>query len=145
MALKLYKTADKDDYFDSLDPFTVTVDGRIGGIQDHKIYLRNDDASYWYDNVSVSLSDTSPSSHVDSTQEGWYWKLSQRDIELTHEEWTAITPGTTLTLTESIGNSQLGDVVTFIPIWVRVAIPRGQDIETLTTITFQITATEYLI
>jgi len=43
------------------------------------------------------------------------------------------------------GSATLGDTLTYLPIWVRVVIPRNQPIQTIKDIVFKITAQEGLV
>jgi len=80
MALNLYHSINENDVIDTLHPFSITFDGRIGGAQDKLIYLRNDDGSVWYSNVVVSVVDKVGSSLVNGSVSGWYWKLLKKGL-----------------------------------------------------------------
>lgn len=145
MGLGLYSKPDSDYPINSLNPFTVTFDGRIGGAQDRLIYLRNDDTDRWFNNITVQAIDPSGDDWVDGTIPGFSWRLMQQDVAPTEEEWGLVAAGNTLSISTVLGSSIFADIVTYVPIWVRVQIPRGQAVSTITEIIFRISATENAI
>lgn len=143
MALGLYFEPRESSLISSESPFTVTFDGRTGGEMDRCIFLRNDDLERWYSDIVISLSDSGDFDHTNNTTSGWWWKLKQKDIPPTNDEWIKISPDNELTIDEDIGSEGNGDIVTYIPVWVRVAVPRSQAIQTINSIVFVIEATEH--
>lgn len=145
MALGIYSTPHPDAQFGALQPFTITFDGRIGGAQDRLVYIRNDDATRWYSSVTISAHDTEGFNLVDGSQAGFSWKLMSKDIPPTEEEWALVSPGNTVSFSGNLGSDTLGDIITFVPVWVRVEIPRGQAVSVFTDITLRVRATEALV
>lgn len=145
MSLGIYFAPNEDSILSSQKPFTVTFDGRIGGALDKCIYIRNSNTARWYESITVKAVDTSGTSMVDGSQEGFFWKLIQKDIPPTDIEWDEVSSGNTLQLNTSLGSSSFADVSTYIPVWIRVQIPRGQDIQTITDIVLRIDAQENAI
>ena len=72
-------------------------------------------------------------------------KIKKKRYTPTLEEWNEISPGNTLSLSSTLGTSIGGDIVTFLPFWIRIAIPRVQPVQTIQTVFLKILATEFLI
>jgi len=145
LALKLYEKPDVTGLLDSNNPFRVTFDGRIGGAFCKQIYIRNDNLDYRYTSIILSTVDTGSEDITDNSIHGFYWKLAEKDLCPTREAWDIISAGNSLTLSVAIGSSTYGDIITYVPVWVQVTIPRGQSVQNITTVKFRITATETLI
>ena len=145
MGLDIYSAPNEDSKFTTQSPFTVTFDGRIGGAQDKCIYIRNDDTARWYENITVKAVDTVGIDVVDGTQEGFFWKLIEKDVAPSDIEWNELSPGNTLQLSVDLGSSTSADIVTYIPVWVRVQIPRGQRIQTIKDVVLRLEAQEHVI
>jgi hypothetical protein len=145
VSLGIYKKPHPDSLFTSSNPFTVTFDGRLGGKIDQVIYIRNDNKDRWYSDIVVYPQ------HVDGEdiplfeEDGYFMKMMEKDIAPVEEEWAAPVEGQGVFLSESLGNSSFGDIVTFVPVWVRIAIPEGWRIQTIKNIMFALTATENLV
>lgn len=145
MALGLYAAPDASAQLNLLSPFTVTFDGRIGGAQDRLIYVHNDDPTLWYSGITVAVRDVEGVDITDDSVAGWSWRLMSKDIVPTEEEWELVTHGASLSLSSNLGSAVIGDIITFLPVWVRVQIPRGQAISVIKDVTLRITATENLV
>jgi hypothetical protein len=145
MGLGIYEAANENAIISDENPFTVTFDGRIGGAQAKKVYIRNDASDKWYSSIQLVVLDTIGASIVDGTVSGWSWKLMEKDIPPTEEEWAEVSPGNTISFSSSLGSSSLADTITYLSVWVRVEIPRGQSIQTITDIVLRLTAQENLI
>jgi len=145
MALKLYTFPEASYYFKETVPLTFTFDGRVGGAIDKKIYLRNDDPYRWYDEISLQAVDTNGYSMADGTEGGFYWKLAQTDMELHPLEWELISSGNSISIADALGSDLQGNVTSYIPIWVRVAIPKGLPIQVIKDIVIRISAREHYI
>lgn len=145
MALFLYHKPDPNLPINDVDPFTLTFDGRLEGRIHKKIYLRNDSVETYYTDIVVETIDTSGENIVDGSENKFWWKLFEGDINPPQESWDLIEPGNSINISVNLGNSLLGDIVTFISIWVQVSVPRGLDIQTIKDVKFRITATENLI
>lgn len=135
MALGIYNSTSPTDILDTSKPFTVTFDGRVGGMQDRCIYIRNDDLGSWYENISLHLSGVSGST----------WWLLEKDTVPINEDWQDVVPNAPISLSGNIGSSTQPDISTYFSVWVRIQIPKGADIQTISGITFGLTATRHLI
>jgi len=145
MALALYSRPSADSLLSSLNPFTITFDGRTGGEQDKLVYIRNDATDRYYDDIVISVIDTESPDLVSGSIAGFVWKLMRKDIAPTNEEWSRVEPGNSLALDVALGDQYFADIVTFIPVWVRVGVPRGIKIQTITDIVLRLDATEHAI
>ncbi len=120
-------------------PFSVAIDGRASGAIEYQLYLRNDDIEYWYTDISVRPVGTA-TWPVDGTR-GYSWKLKEGFIKPTQKEWDMIESGNSITFSD-IGVSSYGDIVSYLPFWVRVEIPKADKAYTVKDITIQIRFTE---
>jgi len=125
-------------------PFTVTFDGRIGGTIERKVFVRNNNTKRYYTSIAVDVIDQSGDDWTDATTTGFTWKLSSGDIRPIIEAWDEVTPGNSISMSD-IGDSVLGDIVTFYPFWVRIEVPRGLPAQKVTDLIFRVTATENFI
>ena len=124
------------------NPFTVTFDGLLGGGVATCLYIRNDDTTLWYSDISVSVVDTGIEDLTNGSKAGYEWKLKQKDIPPTEDEWMAVVPSNSLSLSDNLGSTTMADTATYLSFWVRVAIPDDQLIKTIKTIRLRIQATE---
>ena len=146
MGLYIYNALDRDAKLNgTTNIFRVTFDGRVGGAQAHCVYLRNNDPGKWYNEIKLTIIDTSGDNLVDGSVEGYSWKLLRKDIAPTELEWRDISEGNTLVITEVLGSVDIGDIVTFLPVWVRIEVPRGIEIQRFTDIVFRLTASENIV
>ncbi len=145
MALKIYEEADPDTAFsqdgDFTSPFAISFDGRLGGSREVQLFVRNDDATKYYTSITLTVEDTALVNHVDGSETGFEWKLSAGDLQPTAYDWDQITAANTISL-PNIGSSGSGDISTYVPFWLYIAIPRNVDIQSIDTISFTLTATE---
>ena len=142
MTLGLYNKPEASGLLDNTQPFTITFDGRIGGIIAKQVFLRNDDIEKWYKDITVVAVNTAGNNLVDGTRDGYFWKLAKSDRELTLDEWALISPGNTLSITDEIGTDSFGDLITFLSLWVLVVTPSDQSITTNKSILLRINTTE---
>jgi len=144
MTLAIYTFPIETAAVDSDNLFSVTFDGRIGGSIDRKLYVRNDNLERWYSSIAVTSVDTGMPIAGGGT-EGWAWRLLEKDIAPTTEEWLVEDPGNTVSLTDNIGSATEGDTRTYLPFWVRITIPPRVQVQTLTGAVLRISATEGLV
>ena len=110
-------------------------DGSVGGIEEVRYYLRNDDNDKDYTEITITPIDFTGASIVDGT-DGFSIKLRVGNSQPTRIQWDAIEAGA------GIDMDDISDIATYLPFWVRVEIPRGADIGSFEDVVFRIEATE---
>jgi hypothetical protein len=100
------------------EPLRLGFDGREGGVSEVRRYVRNNDAAYTYSGIQVQPVDQSGRDITDGTN-GFSWKLSEGNTQPSSDEWSAITAGAAISL------SNITDTSTYLPFWLRIEIPRG--------------------
>lgn len=153
MALALYSKPDENcmlsntsDDIDDYKPFTISFDGSTGGSLVKKLYVRNDNLDRYYTNIQIyPIDNSSGIDHTDGTTDDWHWKLMEKDIPPSEEDWDGVDMGNILTLSSNIGNSSLGDTATYLSFWVRVTIPDKQLADNIKDIYLRMVATETVV
>ncbi len=100
------------------------IDGFRGGKDESLFYLRNDDVTKWYTNITVSLISTSYDGAGELGFTGVSFKFIYGERRPTEAEWDAVESGASLMIPD-IGTTALADTFTYHPFWVRVYIPGG--------------------
>lgn len=149
MAIKIYTEANNSDSALSLggdftNPFSITFDGRVGGYKEVKLYIRNDNGDYYYEELQISLVDTTDNTITDNLAVGFAWKLSAGDTKPTFNDWANIAPANTISMS-NIGEVSAGDTSTYLPFWVYIQIPAGTEIQSFTEVSFAISGQELLV
>jgi hypothetical protein len=116
---------------------TFTFDGRYGGKQIRPVYLRNDDANLWYDQIVIGLSGTGPI--------GTNYRIIQSDICPSEEYWQRVVTSTSVTLTDPLGSPSFADIVTYITFWVRIETAKGLSAQNNVGVSMTISALEHLV
>jgi len=148
MGLGLYTAADpatlvsKDDTF--TNPLLLSMDGKIGGVLQKKVYLRNDDAARSYINIQVTPVYAGDPDFIDNSQ-GISWKLISGDVQPTDDSWALVTSSPNTIVMGDIGTLTVSDTTTFLPFWIRTVIPRFTDIQTIRGIKLTVVSDEVLI
>ena len=142
MALAIYELADPNTSFSVSGVFTnpipLTFDGTLGGVKEKKYYVRNNSVSHTYAGIVLQPIDSSGAHLIDGTV-GFSWKLSEGNTQPTEVEWATIDDGNSITL------SAINDSNTYLPFWLRVAVPRATSVQSFDSVTLKITVTETLI
>jgi hypothetical protein len=126
------------------EPLVIPFDGRYGGAIDTDLYIRNDDLSLWYDGIMVVPVDLSNGYYVNGST-GFGWKLIESTQLPVPQAWESVSFGNTLSISYDIGTSSLGDIITYLPFWARIYVPRNEPIKTIKVVTLRISATEHLV
>ena len=124
--------------------FTVTLDGRAGGIRQYRLFVRNDDSARSFTGLTVQPIATTSPSVVDGTTTGFTWKLFAGDKQPTDAQWGTVTAAAVISLS-NIGTSTVSDIASYLPFWVRVEIPRNTSVQVLRNVVLKVAATEILI
>lgn len=144
MSLGIYTQPHPDYLVSDTNPVRFTFNGRYGGAQDQKVYIRNNNDTRWYSSISVQPIDTAGLGRVDGTKDGYECRLIAQDLQPVNLQWDATTPGASISLS-NLGTSTEGDIITYLPFWIRMAIKSNQPIATIKDLVFRITAKENLI
>jgi hypothetical protein len=145
MSIGFYKSPNPNDLITSTNPLTFTFDGRYGGMQDKCVYVRNDNANVWYDNIVISVTDEGTEGIVDGSRPGFRWRLKEDYSTPILESWKYIADGADLHLTKDLGQTDLSDIATYLPFWVHVELPHRLEAKTITSVVLTITAQEHLV
>lgn len=106
------------------NPLRTVHDGHLGGNYDILIYIRNNDITKYYIDITLSpVSSTNPDDILGEWGEtGFGIKLLSGESRPTETEWDMVRSGESITL-DNLGSSTSADVATFLPVWVRVICP----------------------
>ena len=104
-------------------PLVTNHNGFTGGQDEVLIYLKNQYAQYYYENVelSVSIEGELEEGDIFSTS-GWSVKLSFGSEQPTEREWGDILVNSKIQI-GNIGSSSVANTESFYPIWIRVFCP----------------------
>jgi hypothetical protein len=142
MGIQIYTDANSGAFISTADSFSkpmlVAMNGRTGGVIQKRIYIRNSDITKYY--TAITLKPFSATVTLYNGSVGLSWKLSAGDTKPTDEGWALIAHGNTI----SLPNLVSGDITTYLPLWVRIEIPRSTDVQTIKDVKLQIVATETL-
>ncbi len=124
MGLALYNS-DKE-VLSSEDVFRAVVDGYLGGSDEQKIYIRNDDSGLWFSNIILKLRTSVYDGDGEFGTSGIGWKFIYGERRPTEAEWDLIHPGQPINL-PNIGSTFAADTYTYHPIYIRVSVPGNSD------------------
>jgi hypothetical protein len=144
MALKIYSEALPSSYYtlsgDFGNPFITAVDGREGGSEERLLYVRNDSTSFIYSGIFVQPVVLTGRNIVDGT-DGFSWKIKAGSTQPTEQEWTTISGGVAIDIGD-LGSAGSPDTSTYLPFWLKQAVPAGVNVQSFTGSILRITATE---
>jgi len=106
-------------------PHRTFSDGRLGGAHEQLVYLRNDNPSTYYTDLTLSYEQDIYNDSGEFGDTGWGIKYLYGERRPTEAEWDEIRSGEPLVLPD-IGSTLAADTYTFHPIWMRVYCPGGQ-------------------
>lgn len=120
------------------NPFSSAFDGITGETIEKKLYLRNDDSLYHYENISIQPID-SGDNIVDGSgaTAGYSWKMYAGDQQPLEEQWQLTDAGNQITLSD-IGAPGTPDTSTYLPFWVRIQVPRGAPVNSYSGVALRI-------
>lgn len=148
MALAIYSAPDSDSLIsqDGLftKPVAVTFDGRTGGFKEIQLFIRNDDPTYYYTDVVLSLEDNESPTITDQPANQFVWKLSYGDTKPTFNDWANILPANSLNIPVQIGEVGNPDTSTYLPVWVFIRVPANLDIQVFTGVKLVLSGNEVL-
>jgi hypothetical protein len=117
------------------------LNGRTGEVKDVRFYIKNNDPTKYYSNLSIVYRYSSYNDSGVFGTTGWGVKFCSGTRQPTESEWNAIVPGISTVLPD-IGNSSDGDTLTYYPVWARIICPAGEPAQIRDNGEFVITATE---
>ena len=126
------------------NPITTTHDGKEGDEKSILLYLRNDDSTKWYSNITITpvdLVDANPYGDVAYDETGWGVKLNKGGTEPTEAEWDDIDWGEVISM-DNIGSDGSGDSTTYNPFWYYISCPPNTNAQNKTDIVLKVEYTE---
>lgn len=125
------------------NPFSLAFDGRLGGYKEVKLYIRNNDALYYYTDLTLTLEDNTELGITNNIEKNFSWKLSEGDTKPTFNDWANIAASNTITFSD-LGSAGNPDTSTYLPFWVFVKVPAGLSIQVFTDVKFVLSGNEVL-
>jgi hypothetical protein len=144
--LRIYTLQDADAFLsdgDSTCPFRVTLDGRDTSSIERKLFVRNEDPTRYYTDISLDVVDKGGDIFANESH-GFKWKLSAGDIQPRPATWVNIPASNSLPFSD-VGSSSLPDTYTYYSFWVRVELPRGHRAMSVKSVVFRLSSKEYLV
>lgn len=129
---------------DKTNPITTTHDGKDGDTKTITLYLRNDDSSKWYSNVTITpvdRIDANPYGDVGYDETGWGVKLNKGGTEPTQGEWNDIDWGSNISM-DNIGSNSAADTATYYPFWYLITCPPNENAKNKSDIILKVEYTE---
>jgi len=124
------------------NPIQTTHNGTDGETVEKKLFLRNDDPSFYYNSIKlkavperkVRIGDVNfPEAFIG-------FKLVEKDDQPNENEWLAIESGNELDFL-AIGTSSVSDT-SYKPLWIQVSVPVGTRVQTMSDISIFLDAEE---
>lgn len=140
MGLGIYNIADPNTSFSqdgaNNSPVRFSVDGRTGDVIERLYYVRNDDTTQDYESVALSVT---PNIAIDivNGNDGYYIKLKEGSAQPTEQEWDNIDMGNSI----SINQGNVVGTATYYPFWIRIVVPAGAPVQTITGMSIKISGT----
>lgn len=147
MALDIYVFDEDNSQFNKVskdglqtNPVHTTHDGTNGQIVEKKLYLRNDDTNFWYNNVALVgvPSRKLRVGDINFPEAFIGFKLIVKDEQPTESEWLAEESGNTISFSD-VGEIGTGDT-SYKPFWVQINIPVGTRVQTITDVSVHLDA-----
>lgn len=142
MGLAIYETNDENTAFSlngaNTAPIRFSADGRTGRVIEKLYYVRNDNNLKSYTSISLSFSPNIANDVVNG-EDGFSMKLKAGSTQPSSQEWDLLDHGNTITI------SNIVDTQTYSPFWIRMVIPAGAPVQTVSNMSVRITATENVI
>jgi hypothetical protein len=105
------------------DPLRTVHDGKLGGSYDVLVYIKNEDLSAYYTDVSISpVSNSYDDLAAEWGETGFGLKMIYGERQPTETEWDQVRSGEAIVLPD-IGTTTAADTQNFFPLWVRSICP----------------------
>lgn len=144
MALKIYESADSSSAFsingEFSNPIAHSFNGVTGGTVIKKYYLRNDDNTKYYNNITISAYVGSGQNITNGTN-GFSWKFISGASQPLEAEWTLVSDGNSISMSQ-IGSYGSADTTTYYPFWIRITVPDNLSAQSFENATLRISLTE---
>lgn len=130
---------------DGLLPIITTHDGVLGEVVETKLYIRNNNPSEYYTDITVVPVCLSSPDEVDGITTGHGVKLRLETVvgeQPTEAEWEATDYGNTVIL-DDLGAPGTGDTSTYSVVWLRVECPAGTSADNKENIVIRIYSTAH--
>lgn len=101
-----------------------THDCELGETQELQLFLRNDDNSLYFTDISIRAESLTSLNDVIGVETGWGVKLYSGATQPTEAEWEIIDYGNSISMTD-IGATSSPDTTTYLPLWFRIECPAG--------------------
>lgn len=149
MSLDVYTFDENNNQFNKLskdglqtNPVQTSHDGTNGEIVERKLFLRSDDANFYYTDIQIQGT-PARKVRVGDLQfpEAFIgFKIAIQNEQPTRNQWLAIESGNTAVV-DDIGDSSTGDT-SYKPFWIQVEIPPGTRAQTITDVGPNVLANE---
>lgn len=110
---------------DIFGPERTFHDGYIGSVFENVVYIRNDDPTKWYTNITLVLELSGYGDIGEFGTTGWGIKFLYGERRPTEAEWDLVRSGDAISIPD-IGVQDDADTHTYHPIWYRVFCPGGE-------------------
>jgi hypothetical protein len=124
-------------------PLSLSLDGRTGGVIDRELFIRNDQETRWYEDISVTALGASPA--LVNGALGFTVKFITGTKRPTYEEWCLVGAGNTATFSSNIGNAYDAETGIYLPFWMRMEVPRNEPARVIKDIQIILNAMEHLV
>lgn len=121
------------------NPLLISIDGRVGGVVEKLLYVRNSSDLYTYEDISLLAEQSEGSFDLIGGTQGFSYKMKAGDTKPSSEEWATIQAGNTIDL------SNIADTVTYLPFWIRIEVPRQVPVQRFRGVSIKIVATQVLV
>ena len=121
-------------------PIQTTHDGTNGEVSEMKLYLRNSNENFYYNNVRLQATPASKVRVSDINYPEAYigFKIIFKETQPTKSEWAAVQSGSEAFMS-NIGTTDQADTA-YKPFWIQVSIPPGTRIGALRDVSIELKA-----
>lgn len=120
-------------------PLLTSVDGRTGGVIEKLLYVRNTNELFQYEDISVVAEQSEGDIDLIGGTNGFSHKMKAGDTKPSSDEWLTIQAGNTISLED------ISDIVTYLPFWIRIEVPRQVPVQRFRGVSLKIVATQILV
>ena len=120
MALAFYD--EEQNLYSANDEFFTHHDGRIGGAVEKIFYIRNDDPTRYYTNVTLTYVVSGYQDLGEMGTTGWGVKFIYGERRPTEAEWDEVRSGEPIDL-PNIGSKEEANTYQYHPVWARIFCP----------------------